>query len=222
MSVMIIDQVIGVLQSNSYIVFDREFGEGLIIDAGGEPQKIIHRVEEKGVEIKGIYVTHCHFDHILAVGELRKIFGCKFYIHRADEVVLEKSVEDVKTYLGLSSFDPPKPDGYVDDGDEIEVGGNVLRVLHTPGHTPGSVSYVFDGGVFTGDTLFAGSIGRTDMFGGDIKLLIESIMERLFKLPDHYLIYPGHGPTSTIGVEKRFNLYVGSDGILRNRFLSGF
>ena len=95
MGVMVIDQVVvGVLQSYSYIVFDREFGEGLIIDAGGEPQKIIHRVEEKDIEIKGIYATHCHFDHFLAVGELREMFGCKFYIHRADEVVLERSVED--------------------------------------------------------------------------------------------------------------------------------
>jgi len=219
MGVMVIDQVaVGVLQSNSYIVFDRESREGLIIDAGGEPQKIIHRVEEKGIEIKGIYATHCHFDHILAVGELREMFGCKFYIHRADEMILERSVEGAETYLGLGSFDPPKPDGYIDDGDEIEVGENVLKVLHTPGHTPGSVSYVFDGGVFTGDLLFAGSIGRTDMFGGDIKLLMESIVDKLFKLPDHYTIYPGHGPTSTIGIEKRFNLYVGSDGVLKNRF----
>jgi len=216
---MLIDRVVvGVLQSNSYIVFDQEFGEGLVIDAGEEPQKIIHKIEEKGIKVEGIYVTHCHFDHILAVGELKEALGCKFYIHRADEEVLKRSVEDAELYLGLSSFDPPKPDGYIDDGDEIRVGRNILKVLHTPGHTPGSVSYVFDGGVFTGDTLFAGSIGRTDMFGGDIKLLVKSVVEKLFKLPDQYAIYPGHGPTSTIGIEKKFNPYVGVDGILKNRF----
>jgi len=216
---MLIDRVVvGALQSNSYIVFDQEFGEGLVIDAGEEPQKIIHRIEEKGIRVEGIYVTHCHFDHILAVRELKEALGCKFYIHRADEEVLKRSVEDAELYLGLSSFDPPKPDGYIDDGDEIRIGRNILKVLHTPGHTPGSISYVFDGGVFTGDTLFAGSIGRTDMFGGDIKLLVKSVVEKLFKLPDQYVIYPGHGPTSTIGVEKKFNPYVGVDGILKNRF----
>lgn len=216
---MLIDRVVvGVLQSNSYIVFDQEFGEGLVIDAGEEPQKIIHRIEEKGIKVEGIYVTHCHFDHILAVRELKEALGCKFYIHRADEEVLKRSVEDAELYLGLSSFDPPKPDEYIDDGDEIRVGRNILKVLHTPGHTPGSVSYVFDGGVFTGDTLFAGSIGRTDMFGGDIELLVKSVVEKLFKLPDQYAIYPGHGPTSTIGIEKKFNPYVGVDGILKNRF----
>ena len=216
---MLIDRVVvGVLQSNSYIVFDQEFGEGLVIDAGEEPQKIIHRIEEKGIRVEGIYVTHCHFDHVLAVRELKEALGCKFYIHRSDEEVLKRSVEDAELYLGLSSFDPPKPDGYIDDGDEIRVGRNILKVLHTPGHTPGSVSYVFDEGVFTGDTLFAGSIGRTDMFGGDIELLVKSVVGKLFKLPNQYAIYPGHGPTSTIGIEKKFNPYVGVDGILKNRF----
>jgi len=216
---MLIDRVVvGLLQTNSYIVFDKYSGKGVVIDAGGGPWEIIHRIEEKGIKVEGIYVTHCHFDHILAVRELKEALGCKFYIHRADEEVLKRSVEDAELYLGLSSFDPPKPDGYIDDGDEIRIGRNILKVLHTPGHTPGSVSYVFDGGVFTGDTLFAGSIGRTDMFGGDIKLLVKSVVEKLFKLPDQYVIYPGHGPTSTIGVEKKFNPYVGVDGILKNRF----
>jgi len=216
---MLIDRVVvGLLQTNSYIIFDKYSGKGVVIDAGGGPWEIIHRIEEKEIKVEGIYVTHCHFDHILAVRELKEALGCKFYIHRADEEVLKRSVEDAELYLGLSSFDPPKPDGYIDDGDEIRVGRNILKVLHTPGHTPGSVSYVFDGGVFTGDTLFAGSIGRTDMFGGDIKLLVKSVVEKLFKLPDQYVIYPGHGPTSTIGVEKKFNPYVGVDGILKNRF----
>jgi len=216
---MLIDRVVvGLLQTNSYIIFDKYSGKGVVIDAGGGPWEIIHRIEEKEIKVEGIYVTHCHFDHILAVRELKEALGCKFYIHRADEEVLKRSVEDAELYLGLSSFDPPKPDGYIDDGDEIRIGRNILKVLHTPGHTPGSVSYVFDGGVFTGDTLFAGSIGRTDMFGGDIKLLVKSVVEKLFKLPDQYVIYPGHGPTSTIGVEKKFNPYVGVDGILKNRF----
>ena len=216
---MLIDRVVvGLLQTNSYIVFDKYSNKGVVIDAGGEPRKIMDRIKEREIEIEGIYATHCHFDHILAVRELKEALGCKFYVHRADEEVLKRSVEDVELYLGVSSFDPPKPDGYIDDGDEIRIGRNILKVLHTPGHTPGSVSYVFDGGVFTGDTLFAGSIGRTDMFGGDIELLVKSVVEKLFKLPDQYAIYPGHGPTSTIGIEKKFNPYVGVDGILKNRF----
>ena len=216
---MLIDRVVvGLLQTNSYIVFDKYSSKGVVIDAGGEPRKIMDRIKEREIEIEGIYATHCHFDHILAVRELKEALGCKFYVHRTDEEVLKRSVEDVELYLGVSSFDPPKPDGYIDDGDEIRIGRNILKVLHTPGHTPGSVSYVFDGGVFTGDTLFAGSIGRTDMFGGDIELLVKSVVEKLFKLPDQYAIYPGHGPTSTIGIEKKFNPYVGVDGILKNRF----
>ena len=216
---MLIDQVVvGLLQTNSYIVFDKYSSKGVVIDAGGELRKIMDRIREREIEIEGIYATHCHFDHILAVRELKEALGCKFYVHRTDEEVLKRGVEDVELYLGVSSFDPPKPDGYIDDGDEIRIGRNILKVLHTPGHTPGSVSYVFDGGVFTGDTLFAGSIGRTDMFGGDIKLLVKSVVEKLFKLPDQCVIYPGHGPTSTIGVEKKFNPYVGVNGILKNRF----
>ena len=205
---------VGALLSNSYIVFDPESRIGIIIDAGDESEKIIRAVREVQVEIEGIYATHGHFDHVLAVRELKEELGCKFYIHRGDEEILSRAVSEAREVLGVERLAPPRPDKYIEEGDRITLGTEEIKVIHAPGHTPGSVCYLFDRGIFTGDLLFAGSIGRTDLLGGDLKTLVKTIKEKIFKLPDDYVIYPGHGPSSTIGAEKAHNPYVGRFGIL--------
>lgn len=209
--------VVGPLASNSYLVFDPVLREGILIDAGGDPEKIMKSIEQNKVEVKAIYVTHGHFDHVLAVGELKRNLGCKFYIHRGDLDILRRASENCRRLTGEECPDPPSPDDYVEDHDMAEVGGVELRVLHTPGHTPGSVAYVVEGSVFTGDTLFAGAIGRHDLPGGNLEELIRSIEERLLTLPDDYGVYPGHGPSTTIGAERLYNPFIGMNGLYRRR-----
>jgi len=207
---------VGALFTNCYIVYDSEKSVGIIVDAGDEADKILEAVDRRDVKIRGIFLTHGHFDHVLAVRDLKKELNCGFYLHKADEEILKFVPRDAKVFLDRDVPPPPKPDGWIAEGQVIEVGKYSAKVIHTPGHTPGSVCYVFDGCVFTGDTLFAGSVGRTDLHGGDPNLLISSIVDKLFKLPDSYAVYPGHGPSTTIGVEKKLNPFVGASGLLRS------
>lgn len=214
--VLIVERVtVGPLDTNSYVVFDSEGGEGILIDAGGDSSKILSVIARHGVRITGIYLTHGHFDHILAVNDLKQELNCGFYIHERDQEILFQAHLDAERLLGLSIPKPPPPDGRIKEGDVIHVGDLRLKVLHTPGHTPGSICFVTEGCVFTGDTLFAGSIGRTDLVGGDLEELISSIQNKLFILPDDYVIYPGHGPSSLLRVEKLMNPFVGEGGLFR-------
>ncbi len=206
--------IVGSLMSNVYLVFDNVTNEGILIDAGDDADKIIEVIKKNNVEVKRIYATHGHFDHVLAIGELKDYLECKFYIHQDDSPIVEKAAESCRRLLGRGCSDPPRPDGYVKDGDKITVGENVIRVLHTPGHTPGSVSYLTDDVVFTGDTLFAGAIGRHDFPGGNLEQLLKSL-NKLLNLPDHYSVYPGHGPSTTIGVERIYNPFIGLRGLYR-------
>ncbi|MEM0444484.1 MAG: MBL fold metallo-hydrolase [Nitrososphaerota archaeon] len=197
---------VGPLRSNSYLLLDSGSGEAVIIDAGDEPHKILEMISP-GVKVRGIIATHGHFDHVLAVDDLREALGVEFLIHSEDQAVLDILPESTLRILG-ASMKPPKPDGYLDDGDEIRVGELVLKLIHTPGHTPGSSCLLTGKTLFSGDTLFAGSIGRTDIPLGDSQRIIESIRKRLYTLPDDVVVYPGHGWQTTIGTEKRSNPFV--------------
>jgi len=208
---------VGMLLSNSYIVYDRDSLQAVIIDAGDDAWKILQGVQEKRLKVLGIYATHCHFDHVLAVEDLRGALGCEFYIHPDDRELLASMKERSRSFLGIEVPDPPKPDGFIEDGQTIQVGSNHLRVLHTPGHSPGSVCYLEGRLVFTGDTLFRGSIGRTDTPDGDTQRIVDSILGRLFVLPDDTEVLPGHGPATTIGEEKAHNPFVGVSGMLRRK-----
>ncbi len=208
---------VGMLRSNSYIVYDDRVGEAILIDAGDDAWKILESIQERKVEVRGIYATHCHFDHVLAVQDLKDTLGLPFYIHQDDREILERMKEMTMGFLGIEVPDPPKPDGYVQEGDRIMVGGEVLEVIHTPGHSPGSVCYHGGGLIFSGDTLFRNSIGRTDAYGGDMGKIVRSIVDKIFNLPDTVKVLPGHGPSTTIGWEKRFNPFVGEGGLAVGR-----
>ena len=179
---------VGPIQANCYILGCKETLEGAVIDPGGEALRIAKVITDAGIRIKYILITHGHPDHTGAAQELKNIVKAPVWIHRLDA-------------YGLGF----PPDGELFDGQEIDVGTYRLKVLHTPGHSPGGVSLYAPGAVFTGDTLFYGSIGRTDFPGGNYNGLIEGVRKKIFPLGDDIRVYPGHGPASTVGRERRNN-----------------
>ncbi|MCS6769580.1 MAG: MBL fold metallo-hydrolase [Candidatus Caldarchaeum sp.] len=206
---------VGLLRSNSYIAYDTVSKEAVIIDAGDDAWKILETIHAHKLRPRAIYATHCHFDHVMAVEDLKQTLDVPFYIHPADRDILLKGKELTRSFLGIEVPDPAKPDGYVEEGDVVEVGGERLKVIHTPGHSPGSVCYYTEGLLFSGDTLFQGSVGRTDAYGGDTAKIVDSIVNKLFQLPDSVEVLPGHGPSTNLGWEKRNNPFVGERGMLR-------
>ena len=199
--------VVGPLMTNCYIVWDEASNEGVIIDPGDDADIIITMLKELGVQVDRILATHCHFDHIAAVAALKRELELEFIAHEGDLFFVEDGKASARKW-GFDIEQPPKPDRFIEDGDKIEVGNFSLEVLHTPGHSPGGVSYLHERVVFAGDCLFQGSIGRTDFRMGSLEELAKSIRTRLYTLPDNTLVYTGHGPVTTIGDEKAHNPFV--------------
>ncbi|MDJ0274170.1 MAG: MBL fold metallo-hydrolase [Nitrososphaerota archaeon] len=193
---------VGPLMTNCYVLVSA--GEALVVDPGWEVEKIL--AELSGLRVVGIVATHAHFDHVGAVEELKERLGVEFLMHRADVPLLDY-VEEFASRFGLR-VRRPKPDRFVEDGDELRVGDVKLRVLHTPGHSPGSICLHHDLVLLSGDTLFNGSVGRTDFVGGSFEQLELSIKTKIYTLDDATIVYPGHGPITTVGTEKAFNPFV--------------
>lgn len=201
--------VVGPIACNCYIVGDPETKEAVVIDPGDQPGDILAAVERHGLRLVAAVATHAHFDHVLAADAIRERTGVPFYLHAGDMPILEAMQERGLHFLGIELPPPPEVDRHYADGDEIVAGSVKLGVIHTPGHSPGSVSLVAPGeALFSGDTLFAGSIGRTDLPGGDYEQELASITERLFRLGD-LPVYPGHGRPTSIDREKVSNPFVG-------------
>jgi hydroxyacylglutathione hydrolase len=179
---------VGMYMANCYILACDDTREGLVIDPGDEVPRILMKIGKDRIRVRTILLTHGHVDHVGGAAELKEAVTAPVLIHRLDA-------------RGLGF----EPDDELADGREITVGRVKISVLHTPGHTPGGVSFLAPGAVFTGDTLFAGSIGRTDLGGGSHKQILKSIREKIFPLGDDLRVYPGHGPRSTIGAERRTN-----------------
>jgi hydroxyacylglutathione hydrolase len=202
--------VVGQLQCNCYLVGDPESKRAVVIDPGDQPDDILAAVKRHSLRLVAVVATHAHFDHILAADAIRERTHVPFYLHADEMPLLEGMRTGSLKYLGRELRPPPEVDRWYRDGDEIAAGGARLAVIHTPGHSPGSVSLLAEGdAVFSGDTLFAGSIGRTDLPGGDRERELASIRERLFPLGD-MPVYPGHGPPTTIDREKVLNPIVGA------------
>jgi hydroxyacylglutathione hydrolase len=196
---------LGQLQTNCYLAICDETLSALAIDPADQPDRIVRAAQSRGARIEQILLTHAHLDHIMALPELLNETGARLLVHHQE-------VEMISQYarlFGLRRDQLPKlePDVILTGGEEIAVGSLRGSVIHTPGHAPGSVSLHIDNAVFTGDTLFAQGVGRVDLPGGDQRVLLASI-EKLFLLPDETVVYPGHGPSSTIAAEKRGNPYV--------------
>jgi glyoxylase-like metal-dependent hydrolase (beta-lactamase superfamily II) len=198
--------VVGSLSANCYVI-GMESGEGMVIDPGGNADEIHRAIMESGLDIKIIVLTHGHSDHIAALRDIQDRTGGEVAIHAADADFLE-GYGSMSSQFGISYRTPHPPDKLLREGDIIECGGVNFTVLHTPGHTPGSICLLAGDKVFTGDTLFRRGIGTTLMPGSSRSQLLESIRTRLMALPDSTAIYPGHGRETTIGAERRDNPYV--------------
>lgn len=202
--------VVGPFGSNCFIVGSETTKEAMIIDPGADANHILDAANDLGLSIVLIVATHNHMDHIGALRPVKDATNADYAVHEAD---LETKMPAVFArmmgpLMGGSLKAPPKPDRLLHDGDIIEVGDLKFTVLHTPGHTPGGISLLGDGVVFSGDTLFNFGIGRTDMPGGSFSILMHSIATKLMVLPDDTIVYPGHGPRTTIGIERKRNPFL--------------
>jgi hydroxyacylglutathione hydrolase len=197
---------VGPLESNCFIIADENTKEVLVIDPGDESDRILDLINENDYNVKYIVCTHAHFDHVGAVPDLKKETGAKIVIHR-DEIEIYKNTREQAALLWGYELDPlPEPDMIASEGDKLVIGNLRFEILHTPGHSPGGICLYGEGILITGDTLFAGSVGRTDFYGGNMEKL-KSSFKRLMSLSDEVRVLPGHGPESTIGKEKTDNFF---------------
>lgn len=192
----------GILSSNCYIIGDN--GEGAIIDPGAPADEITEAVENLGLKIKYIILTHAHIDHMMSVDKIRHTLGAKVLVHEKDAPSMSNEWYNA-SYLFGANEKFQDADVCLKDGDILDVGGLQLRIIHTPGHTPGGISIKVGNIVFTGDTLFRMSVGRTDLGNGDAEALMDSLQNRLMKLDDDVIAYPGHGMPTKIGYERQNN-----------------
>jgi glyoxylase-like metal-dependent hydrolase (beta-lactamase superfamily II) len=202
---------VGPLGCNCSIVFDDTAKKAIVIDPGGDFEGIRARLDAKGLAVVAIVHTHTHIDHVGATAPLQRLTGASASIHEADRFLYD-ILPLQAALIGCAVPEKTEVDGSLVDGYSLRAGDLEMGVLHTPGHTPGSVSFVvYDGGatrVFTGDTLFRRGIGRTDLWGGDSNLIARSLRDKLMTLPDEALVVPGHGPNTTIGDERRLNPFL--------------
>ncbi|MCK4778071.1 MAG: MBL fold metallo-hydrolase [Actinomycetia bacterium] len=205
---MIIEKItVGPLSTNCYIVGDEEGGECFVIDPGAEAERIVDSIKILNMKVKNIIATHCHYDHISAISEVGAATGAEILIHIEDAGLLNDSKKNLSFWFDVEEeFEIKKR--FIKDGDILKIGKSRGEVIHTPGHTPGSISIKINKNIFTGDLIFAGSVGRTDLPGASQVKLFESIKKKILPLEDDMTILPGHGPETTLLKEKKENPFV--------------
>jgi hydroxyacylglutathione hydrolase len=197
--------IVGPLGVNCFVIADEKTKKAAVVDPGDEPDMIMEIIKKNGFIVEYIICTHGHFDHVGAVSDIKKETGANVLIHK-EELVIYNAALDMAAFWGYNIDPLPEPDIFVKDEDIIDIGDLQFKVLHTPGHSPGGICLYGNNILITGDTLFEGSVGRTDFYGGDIEKLKQSF-KRLMTLPDDTRVLPGHGPETTIGREKRENMF---------------
>lgn len=200
--------MLGICQTNCYFVYQEGSTDVIFFDPADKGDYIYEKLQEKGLNVKGILLTHGHFDHIWGTNKLRELSGAPIYAYEAEKVLCEDAITNVSDQVGRPYT--VVPDYYVKDGEEITIAGMTCKVIATPGHTVGSCCYYFEeaGMLIAGDTLFQESVGRTDLATGSMSAIIHSVKDKLFLLPDETKVYPGHGDVTSIGHEKRYNPFV--------------
>lgn len=196
--------VAGPFDANNYLVSDKETKEAVLIDCSDYVQDIINEVNMNGLTVKYILITHGHFDHVLGINEMKNALNAEVIVP-AEDLILIENINEHTRFFGQEIIDIPVHDKTYDEGIDLRIGKHEIEVIQTPGHTEGGVSLLIGNALFSGDTLFKDSFGRTDLYGGNSRKLINSIVNELFNLPDNTLVYPGHGPSTTIGYEKQHN-----------------
>lgn len=205
--------VVGPLMVNCYVLGCENSREGVVVDPGDDTDRILDAVSRHGLKVVAVINTHGHFDHTGGNQRIVTETGAGLLIHELDAPMLARAV-DTAAMFGLTAENSPPPSRFLTEGEFVAFGEYRLRVLHTPGHTLGGCSLHLEGMVFTGDTLFADSVGRTDFPGGSSVALGKSIREKLLILPDDTVVYPGHGPSTTIGRERKHNPYLTPSGVI--------
>jgi hydroxyacylglutathione hydrolase len=200
---------VGILQCNCSIFGDEQTRDAMVVDPGDNIAGILAVLVRHGLKVKAIVITHAHIDHIGGAQKLKQATGAPVYMNRND-AELQKMMDIQASWLGMPLPDPVEIDSEAKDGDLLAIGATEFHVLHTPGHTQGSISLWIpsEGKLVAGDTLFRDSIGRTDLPGGNSKQLLRSIHEKLMPLPDETVVFPGHGEQTTMGREKQFNYFL--------------
>lgn len=197
---------VGEYAANCYVISNG--GRGIVIDPGSEGEAIVAVIKEQALSLEAIFNTHGHFDHIGANGTVKAATQAALYIHRGDELCLRDGRENLSVSVGFEAITSPPADHVLSGGEILQLAGLKVQILHTPGHSRGSICLYIGEVLFTGDTLFAGSIGRADFPGASGEELMDSLRNILMPLPSETVIYPGHGPASTIGREKRDNPFL--------------
>lgn len=202
---MIIKQFIaGLIENNMYLVMDEKSHDAVLIDAPQDIPELKKVVDELVANVKYILITHGHFDHIMGLNSLKKTLNAPAVICK-DDLAISDNVNEFTRLFGVPDIVPPTYEKFVKDGDVLDVGDMQIKVIQTPGHTEGGVCYLIGENLFSGDTLFKQSVGRTDLFGGNLEKIRHSVKEVLFKLDENIKVFPGHGPITTIAYEKKYN-----------------
>ena len=202
---------LGPIQANTYLVFDEKTKDAIIIEASGDAEAIKTELDTLGANLKYILLTHGHFDHVFGVNDVKNLYPqAKVFIHKEDEVLTE-NVAIQCAHFGIDGIEKPQIDKYVDENLKLSLGDIEIKAIHTPGHSKGSVCYLIENNLFSGDTLFFEEIGRCDLFGGSFSEIEKSIRNKIFTLDKNITVYPGHGENTSVGHEIKYNAYFGEN-----------
>lgn len=199
---------VGPIQTNCYLLWDKDTRKAAIVDPGGNRDEIISDIKSLDLDVEWVLLTHGHTDHSFFAGDLADEYSARLGMHEADIPMLDDALGIAELYYNTNDYVPVNPTDMLDDGSVVKLGESEIKVIHTPGHSEGGLCFVTDAGVFCGDTIFYQSTGRTDFVGGSQEALINSIRTKILPMDDSVKLFPGHGPSTSVGFERKSNPYI--------------